>query len=198
MKTAIYMRVSTEDQSTDMQRSDLIRYCEMHQLEYVIFEDNASGRSTKKRPGLNEMMDRVRRSEFDTVLVWKLDRFSRNMRDFLELHAEMERFGVKFVSFKDHLDFSTPVGRMIAQILAVFAEFESGMTSVRTKAAMAEAKKKGAKFGVKPLDFPLNLALDLKKKGLTYTEIARSLGVGRTTVCKHLKTVKTVDRRIYS
>jgi len=187
MKVAIYLRVSTEDQATDMQRSDLIRYCELHKLDYVIFEDQASGRSTKKRPGLNALMDGVRRSEFSSVICWKLDRFARNMRDFLNLHAEMERFGVKFVAFKDHLDFSTPIGRMIAQILGVFAEFESSMNSVRTKAGMAQAKTKGVKFGAKPMNFPLKDALDLKKKGLTYTEIAAELRVGRTTVCKHLK-----------
>ena len=186
MRVAIYLRVSTEDQATDMQRSDLVKHCEIHGLNYVIFEDQASGRSTKKRPGLMKLMEGVRQSAFDQVLVWKMDRFARNLADFLQLHAEMELYGVKFVSFKDHLDFSTPIGRMIAQILGVFAEFESSMNGMRVKAGMAEAKRRGAKFGRKEVDFPLEKALGMKRNGLTYVEIAKRLNVGRTTVCKHL------------
>ena len=193
-RVACYLRCSTTDQSTDMQKTDLLKYCELHNLDPVFFEDQASGRSTKKRPDFNRMLEGVRNGDFSHVIVWKMDRFARNLADFLQLHAEIERYGAKFVSFKDHLDFSTPVGRMIAQILGVFAEFESAMISTRVKAGMTEAKRKGKKFGAKPMDFPLEKALDLKSKGLTYSEIAKSLGVGRTTVGKYLRGVSSGAR----
>jgi len=175
-----------------MQKTDLVRHCEAHNLDYDIFEDKASGRSTRKRPGLDKVMDGVRKGVYSTVLVWKIDRFARNMRDFLNLYAEIDGLGVKFVSHVDHLDFSTPIGRLIAQLLASFAEFESANISHRVKSGMAEKKRNGKTFGVKPMKFPYKKALDLKQRGYTYKEIAEALDIGRTSVCKYLSKPEAV------
>jgi putative DNA-invertase from lambdoid prophage Rac len=145
MKTAIYVRVSTEEQNTDNQLQPLEEEAKRRGGVYEIFREKESTRNT--RPIKEELLSRIRRGEFGAIIVWKLDRWGRSVR---ELALELDEFairGILFVSLSDGIDLSTPQGRLQAHLLSAFAEFERSLISERTKAGLARTKARGTKLG---------------------------------------------------
>ncbi len=142
LKAAIYIRVSTEYQvdkdSLQVQKRELAAYCEMVLgiKDYVIFEDPGYSAKNTDRPDYQRMMDRVRAGEFSHILVWKLDRISRNLLDFSAMYAELKHLGVTFVSKNEQFDTSSAIGEAMLKIILVFAELERNMTSERVTAVM--------------------------------------------------------------
>lgn len=188
-KIAVYLRVSTLEQDTEMQRQDLIRYCAFHNLEPVFFEDKASGSKTTQRPGLKKLLEQARECHFKKVVVWKLDRFARSIRDLLNLIAELDASQVSLVSFKEHLDLSTPLGRMQMQLLGVFAEFELATMKERQRAGIALAKAQGKKRKgppKKPTVIPRVIEIE-RSKGYSMPEVARRLKISRSRLYEILK-----------
>lgn len=186
MKRVVYLRVSTEDQSLDSQRLQIQRYLSSHDLQVEFYEEFASGGSTKKRPVYQRLMREVKRGEIGHIYVYKLDRFSRNTKDFLIAHEVMEENKTKFISISDNLDFSTPVGRMFAQMLSIFAEFERNQLISRTKAGLEAAKAKGVHCGRKAS--PINWAQvkELRKLGRNVRAIAKALGISGSQLYRRL------------
>ena len=141
-KVAIYIRVSTTYQidrdSLPMQRKDLIAYAELVLgiEKYEIFEDAGYSGKNTDRPAFQEMMQRTRKGEFTHILVWKIDRISRNLLDFAEMYEELQELRVTFVSKNEQFDTSTAIGEAMLKIILVFAELERNMTSERVTAAM--------------------------------------------------------------
>lgn len=141
-KVAIYIRVSTLHQidrdSLPMQRKDLIAYCTLILgiEDFEIFEDAGYSGKNTDRPAFQEMMDRIRKGEFSHVLVWKIDRISRNLLDFAAMYEELQDLRVTFVSKNEQFDTSTAIGEAMLKIILVFAELERNMTSERVTAAM--------------------------------------------------------------
>lgn len=129
-KVAIYVRVSTHWQidkdSLKVQEKELIVYCEMILgiKDYVVFNDPGYSAKNTDRPKYQEMMDRIRSGEFTHLLVWKLDRISRNIIDFAMMSEELKQLGVTFVSKNEQFDTSTAMGEAMLQIIMVFAQFE--------------------------------------------------------------------------
>lgn len=148
-KAAIYVRVSTYHQidrdSLPMQRKDLVAYAEMILgiSEYEIFEDAGYSGKNTVRPAYQDMMRRVRSGEFSHILVWKIDRISRNLLDFAKMYEELKRLGVTFVSKNEQFDTSTAIGEAMLKIILVFAELERNMTSERVTAAMISRANNG-------------------------------------------------------
>lgn len=148
-KVAIYVRVSTYHQidrdSLPMQRKDLVAYAEMILgiSEYEIFEDAGYSGKNTVRPAYQDMMRRVRAGEFSHILVWKIDRISRNLLDFAKMYEELKRLGVTFVSKNEQFDTSTAIGEAMLKIILVFAELERNMTSERVTAAMISRANNG-------------------------------------------------------
>ena len=148
-KVAIYVRVSTYHQidrdSLPMQRKDLVAYAEMMLgiSEYEIFEDAGYSGKNTVRPAYQDMMRRVRAGEFSHILVWKIDRISRNLLDFAKMYEELKRLGVTFVSKNEQFDTSTAIGEAMLKIILVFAELERNMTSERVTAAMISRANNG-------------------------------------------------------
>lgn len=142
LKVAIYIRVSTRYQvdkdSLQVQRRELIAYCEMILgiSDYVIFEDPGYSAKNTDRPDYQRMMDRLRTGEFTHLLVWKIDRISRNIIDFATMSEELKQLGVAFVSKNEQFDTSTAMGEAMMQIIMVFAQFERKQTSERVTAVM--------------------------------------------------------------
>lgn len=142
MKVAIYVRVSTRYQvdkdSLQVQRRELIAYCEMILgiQDYVIFEDPGYSAKSTDRPDYQRMMNRLQTGEFSHLLVWKIDRISRNIIDFATMSEELKRLGVAFVSKNEQFDTSTAMGEAMMQIIMVFAQFERKQTSERVTAVM--------------------------------------------------------------
>lgn len=148
-KVAIYLRVSTSYQvdkdSLPMQRKDLIAYCSLilGTDNYEIFEDAGYSGKNTDRPAFQDMMRRIRNGEFTHVLVWKIDRISRNLLDFAEMYEELQSLRVTFVSKNEQFDTSTAIGEAMLKIILVFAELERNMTSERVTATMISRANNG-------------------------------------------------------
>lgn len=149
LKVAIYIRVSTTHQidkdSIPMQRKDLIAYCTLilGTEDYQIFEDAGYSGKNTDRPAYQEMMGRIRKGEFSHLLVWKIDRISRNLLDFAEMYDELQSLRVTFVSKNEQFDTSTAIGEAMLKIILVFAELERNMTSERVTATMISRANNG-------------------------------------------------------
>ena len=148
-RVAIYIRVSTHWQidrdSLPLQRNDLINYCKfvLNTDSYVIFEDAGYSAKNFERPDFQKMMSRVRAGEFTHILVWKIDRISRNLLDFTGMYAELKDIGVTFISKNEQFDTSTAIGEAMLKIILVFAELERNMTSERVTATMLSRASDG-------------------------------------------------------
>ena len=148
-KVAIYIRVSTIHQvdkdSIPMQKKDLIAYCQLilGTDNYEIFEDAGYSGKNTARPAFQDMMGRIRKGEFTHVLVWKIDRISRNLLDFAEMYEELQALRVTFVSKNEQFDTSTAIGEAMLKIVLVFAELERNMTSERVTATMISRANNG-------------------------------------------------------
>lgn len=149
LKVAIYIRVSTTHQidkdSIPMQRKDLIAYCTLilGTEDYEIFEDAGYSGKNTDRPAYQEMMGRIRKGAFSHLLVWKIDRISRNLLDFAEMYDELQSLRVTFVSKNEQFDTSTAIGEAMLKIILVFAELERNMTSERVTATMISRANNG-------------------------------------------------------
>lgn len=154
-KAAIYCRVSTLHQvdkdSLPMQRQDMINYAKyvLSIEDYEVFEDAGYSGKNTDRPAFQDMMGRIEAGEFSHVLVWKIDRISRNLLDFATMYARCKKLGVTFVSKNEQFDTSTAMGEAMLKIILVFAELERNMTSERVSSAMnaraAEGKWNGGR-----------------------------------------------------
>lgn len=180
-----YARVSTQDQKLDLQIDDLHKAnCEK------IYQEKIS--STKERPQLMKLLESLR--EGDTVVVWKLDRLGRTLKELINLIDLLQKKKVGFISLKDSIDTSTAQGRLILHIFASLAEFEKDIIRERTKAGLTAAKARGRTGGRKK-----GLSPEAMKKaetaGMLYlqnksaTEIAGIIGVGRATVYRYLEEI---------
>ncbi len=188
MNVALYARVSTYDQNTlPMQINAMQKYVKSRDWKIVTqIEDTGSGAS--ERPERETLLKAARRRDIDLILVWRLDRWGRSVTDLLNTLQELTQLGVGFVSITEALDLTTATGRAMAALLAVFAEFEREILRERVKAGIEHARKQG-----KPHGRPKTAAVkseqikQLFSKGLSKSEIARKLGIGRTSVRRILE-----------
>jgi len=136
-----------------------------------------------RREAREKVLEAARRREIDLVLVWRLDRWGRSLTDLLTTLQELEHLGVGFVSLTEALDLTTPAGRAMAGLLAVFAAFEREILQERTKAGLAHARQNGQRLG-RPMTAGLQAAQirKLHRAGVAKAEIARRLKIGCTSV----------------
>ena len=149
------------------------------------------GSGSVQRQMREKLLEAARRREIDVVLVWRLDRWGRSVTDLLATLTELEHLGVGFVSLTEALDLTTPAGRVMVGLLAVFAEFEREILRERVRAGLAHARQNGKRLG-RPLTAGLHAGQvrKLHRSGLSESEISRRLNIGRTSVRRIL------DRRI--
>lgn len=175
MTTIGYARVSTIEQTLDLQRDALLAA-----EAAIIYEDKASGK-TADRPELTHCLKALRGG--DTLVVWRLDRLGRNLQDLIHIGGELEARGVKFKSLKEAIDTSGPAGKLIFHMFGALAEFERELLRERTLAGLAAARARGRVGGRPPI-------LDLKQRKaalammrdreMSISEIARQFGVSRS------------------
>lgn len=178
-----YARISTDSQDLKVQRAELTAAGAAK-----IYEDTATGKNAD-RPGLKRLLRDVEAG--DVILVFKLDRMSRSVRDLLNISHELGQRGVELRSLHDPIDTTTAMGRGFFQLIAVFAELERSFIVERTAAGRKIAKANGVKFGRKPKlsAEQISMARELLATGTrTMASIARSLGVDRSTLWRHLQT----------
>ena len=147
-KAALYVRVSTRYQvdkySLPFQRKKLKEYCKFLEIDkYVIFEDDGYSAKNTDRPHFQEMMSRIRTGEFSHVIVWKVDRVSRNLLDFAAMYQELKDHKVTFISMNEQFDTSTAIGEAMLKIILIFAELERNMTSERVTGIMLDRAEQG-------------------------------------------------------
>lgn len=190
-KVALYVRVSTKQQDTSIQKRELKRYCEYKKLTNLeIFEDKQTG-TNSNRKALNELKSRIK--EFDLVICHKLDRFFRSMRDLLNTLELFEKNGVGFVSINENINVSTKEGRLLMAILGSFAEFEAEVIRERIKPGIQAKIQRTGKWGKPRGKYGRASAvkdqevIKLKKEGLTHREIAEKLNTHQTQVSRILK-----------
>ena len=148
VKVAIYARVSTDEQTTDNQVLTLKEYAERMGWSYDIYTEKMTTRKT--RPVKYALMEKLRNGEYDAVVVYKLDRWARSSRELILEVDELQKRGIRFISYSDNLDLDTATGRLQFQILAAFAEFERSLIRERTIEGLKRAKKQGKRLGRPP------------------------------------------------
>jgi DNA invertase Pin-like site-specific DNA recombinase len=141
------------------------------------------GSGAAQRQAREKILEAARRREIDVVLVWRLDRWGRSVTDLLATLQELQHLGVGFVSLTEALDLTTPAGRAMAALVAVFAEFEREILRERVRAGLAHARQNGQRLG-RPMTAGLHAAeiRKLHRAGISKAEIARRLRIGRTSV----------------
>jgi putative DNA-invertase from lambdoid prophage Rac len=144
-KVALYCRVSTNKQTNENQKIRLLQYASDMSFKFDLYEEVESSRKT--RPVKQELLMKLRKGEYSSVVVYKLDRFARSSRELILEIQELVDKGIGFISISDNLDFSSSMGRLHFQILAAFAEFERNLISERTKEGIERAKSQGITLG---------------------------------------------------
>lgn len=166
-KAALYVRVSTLHQidkdSLPLQREELAKYAEyaLGIKDYVVFEDAGYSGKNTDRPQFIQMMNRIRSGEFTHLLVWKIDRISRNLIDFANMYEELKSYGVTFVSKNEQFDTGSAMGEAMLKIILVFAELERKLAAERVYATMLSRAEKGLWNGA---NVPLGYQWDSTKK----------------------------------
>jgi DNA invertase Pin-like site-specific DNA recombinase len=183
MRAALYARVSTHDQQTLGLQVDAMTSYIKDRGWHVARQIEEVGSGTKDRPERASLLKAARRREIDVVAVWRLDRWGRSLPDLVMTLRELTDLGVGFISLTEALDLTTPTGRAMAGILSVFAEFEREILRERVRAGIAQARKEGRPHGrPRTASLKVNEILRLKAEQMTHSEIARRLGIGRTSV----------------
>jgi DNA invertase Pin-like site-specific DNA recombinase len=176
-----YARVSTEDQNPAMQLAALKKAgCK------TLFKDEVTGAHVN-RPALIRCLKKLEPG--DTLIVWKLDRLGRSLRDLIHILDDFKQRGIKFRSVTEAIDTETPTGRAMWQMIGVLAELERSLIAERTRAGVKAAQRRGVKFGrkTKITSDRLAHARQLITQGKTPTDTARIMGVGRTTLYRALQ-----------
>jgi DNA invertase Pin-like site-specific DNA recombinase len=190
MKAALYLRVSTSQQTTSNQRRELESYCERQGWQVAeIYDDSGVSGSKQERPALDRMLKDATAGKFQVVVVWKIDRLARSVAHLLSILQQLQSAGVGFCSTTQQLDTTTPYGRMVTQLLGCIAEFERSLVVERVKIGMASARARGSKIGRPRTAVDIRKALELRMKGLGLKQIARLIGVPRSTLHRTLQAI---------
>jgi DNA invertase Pin-like site-specific DNA recombinase len=191
MSIGVYVRVSSHGQKVDSQRVEIQRWLETHRhaLDAVQWFEDVESSATFTRTGLNALQEAIFAGAVKTVIVWKLDRIARSMREGINILSRWCECGVRVVSVTQQIDLSGTVGHLVAGVLFAVAEIELEHVRERQAAGIALAKRRGLYKGRKRGTFKARpeRARELRKKGMTLSEIAQALNVDRRTVARYLK-----------
>ena len=190
MKVALYTRVSTNDQSVEMQASDLKRYCQQRDFEvYKEYSDQGISGVKDKRPALDELMNDAKKKQFDGVLCWRFDRFARSTKHLITALEEFRHLGIEFISYQENVDTSSPLGKAMFTIVSAIAELERNILLERVRAGLRRARESG-----KVLGRPKRTDLDVQelqrmrnKEKLSFRQIAKRVKASSATVFKTLQ-----------
>jgi DNA invertase Pin-like site-specific DNA recombinase len=189
MKTAaIYARVSTPDQHVETQLYDLRKLATQRGFEVSReYCDRGISGSKAKRPGLDALMADARRGEFAIVLVAAFDRIARSTRNFLEIVDELNELGIEFISAREAIDTTGPMGRMFITLIGSIAELEKSILVERIRAGMRRARMEGQRLGRAPLDIDHDGLVHDRLAGMSLTNVAKKYGVSRASVVRFVR-----------
>jgi putative DNA-invertase from lambdoid prophage Rac len=183
IRVALYARVSTHDQQTLPLQIRTMREYAAKRNWAIVAQTKEVGSGASQREQRQTLLAAARRREIDVVLVWRLDRWGRSVADLVSTLQELQHLGVGFVSLTEALDLTTPAGRAMAGLLAVFAEFEREILRERVRAGLDHARQHGKRLGRPPsVVHQAAEAQKLYRQGISKSQIARQLQIGRTSV----------------
>ena len=180
MKAAIYARVSTLDQEPENQLAELRRYVQARGWTAKEYVDRGVSGAKDSRPALDALVRDAKCRRFDVVVCWSLDRLGRSLKHLVVLLDDLQALGVGFISVREGLDWTTPSGKLQAQLLAMIAEFERARLVERVKAGLVRAKAQGQKLGRPRRRVPTERLA--KVRHLSVQQAAHALGVSRSTL----------------
>jgi DNA invertase Pin-like site-specific DNA recombinase len=187
-RTAIYARVSTNDQTTENQLLKLKKIAEKNGWEIsdeYIDQGISGAKGRDKRPQFDRLCKDMVKRKIDRVMVWDVSRLGRSLQHLIEFLNEAQATRTDLYIHQSGIDTSTPAGRMMFSMVGVFAEFERSMISERVKAGLDRAKVKGKQLGRPSVNEELRYNVtELRSQGLSYGVIASKLGLGKTTVAR--------------
>src|SRR3989442_10889866 len=183
LRVGLYARVSTTDQQPIPLQPRAMREYATRRGWRITLQVKEIGSGASQRERREKLLEAARRREIDVVLVWRPDRWGRSVTDLLTTLQELEHLGVGFVSLTEALDLTTPAGRAMAGLLAVFSEFEREILRERVRAGLAHARQNGKRLG-RPMTAGLQAAeiRKLRRAGISKCEIDRRLNIIRTSV----------------
>ena len=188
MRVVIYARVSTKDQSCDLQLRDLRSYCTARGFsllrEYV---DVGESGAKDSRPQLNELMAAARKRQLDAVMVWRFDRFARSTKHLLLALEEFRSLGIMFISYQENIDTSSPLGQALFTIVSAVAQLERDLIRERVSAGIRNARASGKQLGRPRRVVNHDEVRRLGTDGASIRQIAQKLGVGYGTVRLRLR-----------
>jgi DNA invertase Pin-like site-specific DNA recombinase len=187
-KAAIYARVSTPDQHLETQLYDLRKLAAQRGFEVSReYCDRGISGSKARRPGLDAMMADARRGEFSVVTVAAFDRIARSTKNFLEIVDELKELGIEFVSAREAIDTSGPMGRMFLTMVGSIAELEKSLIVERIKAGMRRARMEGQRLGRAPLNIDHDALVRDRLSGMSLTDVAKKYRVSRASVVRFVR-----------
>jgi DNA invertase Pin-like site-specific DNA recombinase len=191
MRVALYARVSTlNGQHPEMQLSELREYGARRGWQIISeYVDQGVSGARERRPQLDRLMADAHRRKFEAVLVWKIDRFGRSLRHLVNALADLDAYGVAFVSLRDNLDLSTPSGRLMFQVIGAMSEFERSLIQERVRAGLRNAKARGVRLGRPRTSVDAAQIASLRASGASWREISETLGIGVGTACRAFQTL---------
>jgi DNA invertase Pin-like site-specific DNA recombinase len=188
MRAAIYTRVSTLDQNPQSQLLDLQQLASQRSFAIVkTYVDHGFSGTKARRPGLDEMLHDARRHQFDVVLVWAADRLARSVKHFVDILAELDHLKIGFISYREQIDTSGPLGKAIMTIVAAIAELERSLIVERVKAGLRRARLEGRHIGRKPLDLDTVAIIGDRARGLSFRRMAKLHQISTATVRRVLR-----------
>ena len=198
---AIYVRVSTAQQTTRSQQADLKRWIEAQGLDGQVqwYEDKATGKNMD-RPGWQRLQASIDAGQVERLIVWRLDRLGRTASGLCKLFEDLQAKKVRLVSLRDAIDLGTASGRLMANMLASIAAFETECRAERVRAGQEAARAAGKTWGGSRRGRLLGITVEqartikkLKVEGMKTTAIARSVGVDRSSIYRVLERLETGD-----
>jgi DNA invertase Pin-like site-specific DNA recombinase len=187
-KAAIYARVSTPDQHVESQIYDLRDLAGKRGYTVIReFQDRGVSGSKSKRAGLDAMLASARRREFDVLLVAAFDRIARSTKNFLEIVDELHELGIEFISAREAIDTSGPMGRMFITLVGSIAELERSLITERIRAGMRRARLEGQRLGRAPLDIDHDALVRDRLAGMSLTKVAKKYGISRASVIRFVR-----------
>jgi DNA invertase Pin-like site-specific DNA recombinase len=188
-KIALYARVSTSNNGQDPETQFVLlrEYAKVRGFEiYKEFVDTGVSGTKDSRPSLNQLMDDARKRKFDSVLVFRFDRFARSSRHLIQALEEFRGLGIDFISYSENIDTTSPLGKAIFVIIGAMAELERNIIVERVKCGLKAAKAKGKRLGRPQVTLNIERLFYLKNEGKSIRQIAMTLGLSKSTIGKYL------------
>lgn len=190
-KASIYCRVSSPEQHVETQLYDLRKLAAQRGFEVVReYCDRGISATKARRPGLDAMMTDARRGEFSVVLVAAFDRIARSTKNFLEIVDELNSVNIEFVSAREAIDTSGPMGRMFLTMVGSIAELERSLIVERIKAGMRRARIEGRRLGRAPLSVDRDALVRDRLAGMSLTDVAKKYRISRASVVRVVRDAK--------